>query len=59
MFEVCTSFEELLHQLGHDPEFFVSNHTDSKAQRLNGQSLGLGDLYSFSLARFCPNGFSL
>ncbi|KAL0826790.1 hypothetical protein Bca101_050467 [Brassica carinata] len=44
---------------GRDPELLVSNHTGSKAQELTGQSLGFGELYSFSLARFCPNGFSL
>uniref|UniRef100_A0A0D3BTI8 Uncharacterized protein n=1 Tax=Brassica oleracea var. oleracea TaxID=109376 RepID=A0A0D3BTI8_BRAOL len=42
--------------LGHDPELLVSNHTGSKAQELTGQSLGFGDLYSFSLARFLMRG---
>ncbi|WZZ70873.1 hypothetical protein YC2023_082243 [Brassica napus] len=46
-------------QTGRDPELLVSNHTGSKAQELTGQSLGFGELYSFSLSRFCPNGFSL
>ena len=53
------SCEELLHLLGRDPELLVSNHIGSKAQELTGQSLGFGELYSFSLAKFCPTGFSL
>ena len=30
-----------------------------KAQRLTGQSLGLGDFTLFPSSRFCPKGFSL
>ena len=48
----------LQHKLGHDPESKDFTMSYLKFLRLIGQSLGLVELYSFSLSKFCPKGFS-
>jgi len=48
----------LQHKLGHDPESKDSTMSYLKFLRLIGESLGLVELYSFSLSKFCRKRFS-
>ena len=57
---VCASFgvHPCSTKSSHDPESKDSTMSYLKFLRLTGQSLGIVELYSFSLSKFCPKGFS-
>ena len=61
--EVLVVCNELMINIASREEAMIQSlcvpYIAGKAQRLTGQSLGLGDFTLFPSSRFCPKGFSL